>query len=60
MALTNATLQYGLKIASKGLERAAKDNAGILDGVNVYEGEVTYLGVAEAHGMEYTDLSTLI
>jgi alanine dehydrogenase len=60
VALTNATLYYGLKIASKGLESAAKDDSGILNAVNVYKGKITHPGVAEVRKVECTDLNTLI
>jgi alanine dehydrogenase len=60
LALTNATLPYGLKIAGQGLETAAKKDPGILNGINVYEGKLTFEPVAIAHGLEYTDIHTLI
>ena len=48
MALTNATLGYGLKIADHGLEGAARLDPTIVSAVNTYEGAITYPGVAEA------------
>lgn len=59
-ALTNATLPYGLKIASKGLEKACADDKGLLEGLNCYDGSCTYQGVAEAFGLEYVDPKSLI
>jgi alanine dehydrogenase len=59
-ALTNATLPYGLKIASKGLEKACADDKGLLEGLNCYDGKCTYRGVAEAFGLEYVDPKSLI
>jgi len=60
MALTNATLRYGLAIADKGWKQAVKDDAALAKGVNVLEGKITYKEVAEVHGLEYTSLESLI
>jgi alanine dehydrogenase len=51
MALTNATLGYGLKIADFGLEEAARRDPTIVSAINTYEGEITYPGVADAFGL---------
>jgi alanine dehydrogenase len=59
-ALTNVTLPYALDIASKGLERAVRDDPALARGVNAYAGAVTNAGVAEAHGLEHRDLADLI
>ena len=59
-ALANATLPYGLKIASKGVEAACKEDKGLLAGLNCYDGKITFLGVAEAFDMEYVDPVNLI
>ena len=53
-ALGNATLNYGLSIAKWGPEAALKLDSGLLEGLNVYKGSITYKGVAEAHGLPYT------
>jgi alanine dehydrogenase len=58
-ALTNATLPYGLRIAGKGAERAAKEDPALMQGVNTYKGKLTYRQVAEAQGKEYTPASEL-
>lgn len=60
IALTNATLKYGLTIAKEGLEAAAKQNPVIQSGVNCYLGKLTNQNVAKAHNYDYTDLNTLI
>jgi len=60
MALTNATLRYGLAIADKGWKQAVSDDAALAKGVNVLGGKVTYESVADAHGMEYTPLEFLL
>ena len=60
LALTNATLRYGLAIADKGWKQAVLDDAALAKGVNVLAGKITYLGVAEAHGLDYTPLESLL
>jgi len=60
IALTNATLRYGLLLASKGVEEAAKADHPLRLGVNCYGGKLTCKEVAETFGVEYTPLSTLI
>jgi alanine dehydrogenase len=59
-ALTNVTLPYALDIASKGIEAAVREDPALALGVNVYRGHVTNRGVAEAHGMTYTELGALV
>lgn len=58
MALTNATLEYGLQIANQGIEKAL-DSPVLSSAINTYQGYVTYRGVAEACGKEYVALETL-
>lgn len=60
LALTNATLRYGLSIADKGWRRAVAEDRALAMGVNVLDGHVTYEPVASAHGMEYTPLAELL
>ena len=60
IALTNATLKYGLQIARAGLEEACRQSDVICSGVNTYLGALTNKNVALAHGREYTDIKTLI
>src|SRR5216684_6121491 len=50
--LTNATFPYLLQLADKGLEQACRDSAAIAEGVNTYQGQITYPGVAESQGRE--------
>ncbi len=56
-ALTNSTLRYGLELANKGLQRAVKENAHLAEGVNTYDGKLTYRAVAEAQGRPFTPLA---
>jgi alanine dehydrogenase len=60
LALTNATLRYGLAIADKGWKQAVLDDAPLAKGVNVLDGKITYKPVAEAHGMDYAPLEEAI
>jgi alanine dehydrogenase len=59
-ALTNVTLPYIEAIADKGLHRALADDPALALGVNVAAGEVTCQPVAEAVGLEYTPLDTVM
>jgi len=60
LALTNATLRYGLAIADEGWRNAVKADQALARGVNVLEGRITYRPVAEAHGLNYTPLEKLL
>jgi alanine dehydrogenase len=53
-ALTNATLPYALALANKGFEKAVADDAGLREGVNTYQGKLTYEAVATSQGLSYT------
>jgi alanine dehydrogenase len=60
MALTNATLPYALQIANKGWKKAMRESDEIKLGANVIDGKVTYKGVADAFGMTYTPIESLL
>jgi alanine dehydrogenase len=53
IALTNVTVPYALQIANKGVFKAISDNAALLLGVNVANGEITYEAVAKDLGYDY-------
>ncbi|MCK4625243.1 MAG: alanine dehydrogenase [Phycisphaerae bacterium] len=55
-ALTNATFPFALNIANKGWKAAVAADKHLAEGVNIVEGEITYAGVAEAHGMKFSEL----
>jgi len=59
-ALTNATLPYVVDLANKGLVRAVTEDPHLAPGVNVYKGAVVYEPVAQAHGLEYVPLTTVL
>lgn len=56
LALTNSTLPYLLKLASLGVEAAARADVGFAKGVNLMNGKVTCRGVADAHGLRFDPL----
>lgn len=53
LGLANATLRYVMRIADKGLVQALTDDRGLLKGLNIFAGQVTHPGVAEAFDMSY-------
>jgi alanine dehydrogenase len=60
IALTNATLPYVLAIANKGWKKAAKENPELKCGANIIEGKVTHKAVADAFGLEYCPIDSLL
>lgn len=52
-ALNNATLPFVIELANKGYKKAMIDNPHLLNGLNVYKGELTYSAVAEAQNIKY-------
>jgi alanine dehydrogenase len=59
-ALTNATLPYIVELADRGWREALRRDAALALGLNTHEGQVVYGPVAEAHGLDSTDLHTLL
>ena len=61
IALTNATLRYGLEIANAGLEAAVEASDVIASGVNCYDGKITCKNLADSYeDYDYVDIHTLI
>ncbi len=58
--LTNATVPYLLTLADKGLERASHESNAIKEGVNTYQGEITYAAVAESQGKAWRELAAVM
>jgi alanine dehydrogenase len=56
IALCNATLPYALRIANKGYERAAAEDPGLGEGINLVAGRVTHSAVAESLNMQHQPL----
>lgn len=60
IALTNATLNYGLEIANKGLEKACAEHEVIYSAINTYDGKLTCKNVADSFDCyEYTDIKEI-
>jgi alanine dehydrogenase len=59
-ALTNVTLPYAAQIAGAGLDAAVKEDPALAKGVNVYNGELTYEPVAEAHQLDWRPVEQVV
>ncbi len=57
MALNKATLPMLLKLAAQGYKKTLKENKNYLAGLNVYKGQITCKGVAEAFKLDYIPAS---
>ena len=55
-ALTNVTASYVHALAKKGVSQAAKDDAALLRGINIFEGQVVHQAVAEALNRPWSPL----
>lgn len=60
LALVATTLRYGLKLAALGCEEALKSDKGLMQGLNCYDGKVTFKGVAEALDMPYSSPESVL
>jgi alanine dehydrogenase len=60
LALTNATFPYVLKLAKLGAAEAIKQDAGIAEGVNTFNGILTYKAVAQAQERDFTPIADLL
>jgi alanine dehydrogenase len=52
LALTNATLKYGLALADNGAQRLSEADRGFAKGINVYGGACVYDKVAQCLGIK--------
>jgi len=59
-ALTNVTIDYAVKIASRGLSGAIAQDPALALGVNTFGGAVTCEPVASAHGMPFRPLGSFL
>jgi alanine dehydrogenase len=59
LALTNATFPYIMKLAKLGANVAIREDSGIAEGVNTFNGFLTYKAVAQAQGRDYTSIGHL-
>ena len=53
-ALNNATLRHAVAIANKGWKKALADDKNLRNGLNIWDGKVTYEAVAQDLGYAYT------
>jgi alanine dehydrogenase len=60
VALTSATLKYGLFLANEGLESACRKSEPLARGVNLYAGRCVHPGVAKSLSIPYTPLASLL
>ena len=60
LALTNATLPYAIQLADKGWKKAANENAELVPGLNVINGDIVYKAVADAFNMPYTPVENFL
>jgi len=60
LALTNATLPYGLRLAKQGWQQACREDPALALGLNVVDGKVVYPGVAEAFGLPLVEVETVL
>jgi len=60
LALTNATLSFGLRLARDGWKKAAGEDGALKLGLNVVEGKVVYPGVAEAFGLSLVGVDSVL
>jgi len=59
-ALSNATLPFVLKLANLGFTRAVTHDPSLGRGVNVHKGRIVMQAVADAFGLPYSDLQSLL
>src|SRR6201989_1454006 len=60
LALTNATFPYVMKLARLGAAAALKSDPRFAEGVNTYNGTLTYKAVADNQSREFTSASSLL
>ena len=54
LALTNSTFPYVLRIANRGVRDALKQDANFAEGLNTWNGKLTYRGVADSQQRPWT------
>ena len=59
-ALTNVTLPYVVELANRGWRDALAADPALAKGLNTHDGELTYVPVAEAHGLPCRDLADVL
>lgn len=59
-ALTNATIDHAVRIASLGVEQAVKSSPHLAAGVSTWDGACVVVGAAAAAGVGHTPLASLL
>jgi alanine dehydrogenase len=59
-ALTNATFPYVMQLAAEGIEAACNRNPAICEGVNTFQGHITYPAVAESQNRPWRELREVV
>lgn len=60
IALGNATMPFMLALANKGWRQACLDDAHLLNGLNVHDGQLTYYAVGKALGIDVVSPSIAV
>lgn len=60
LGLTNVTLPYAVEIANKGWKQALTDNPVLRKGLNIANGTIVYRPVAEAFGMDWKPVESVL
>ena len=60
LALTNSTFPYVMRIAGKGVREALRQDAGFAEGLNTWEGKLTYRAVAESQQHSWTSAAEVL
>jgi alanine dehydrogenase len=59
-ALTNVTLPYAVSLASLGWKGALQEDPALAAGLSTHDGLLTSAPVAEAHGLAYTPIASVL
>ena len=59
-ALENSTLPFSLALANKGYKKALLDDKHLRNGLNVFDGKITYKAVAESLGYNFIDADNIL
>ncbi|MCE0494601.1 alanine dehydrogenase [Vibrio salinus] len=59
-ALNNATLPYIVALADKGYKEALLNDKHLLNGLNVFHGQITNASVAKSHGLNFVEPQTAL
>lgn len=59
-ALNNATLPFALALANKGWRKAMADDKHLRAGLNIHDGKIVCQPVADAHGLGYVGIDSVL